>query len=652
MPFPSKHYSVFGGKFKPNKIMRKILLLAIMLTAILPLYAQDKLTELRRTLMAHYSDDTEKQCAAEWLLGNMQYYGTVESQLQKEYYKKLTAIERQYKYPECVNHIYTLADSVYAIKDKNFHRVMDSDVITADYLVSYINHAFNQWRNGNFAKHLTFEEFCEWMLPYRIKDENITDWREDFCKKNSTVLQELQSIDDRRYSTYWAATYVNEKLKRDGIAIKTLPHFGGVLPTAKVLKYLRMGDCSDYAFRAALVMRACGIPVSVDFTPQWPTRPHGHHWDVLHDASGRNIPFMGSESNPGAPCKSDYTYGKVYRYTFSYQESSLFHKNIEIQEAIPPEFMTPFIKDVTDEYTKGVTVSGRIHCNKHFAYLAAFNNQGWTPIAWTEINDSKAIFYNVGRGAVYLPIIWDGKAIPATYPLCVKANGEIEELKPDISHKQSITMMRKYPKFNSSYIYGRRMIGGTLSASTTADFISSLQVAEIKRNPEMEYDSVTVNLEPQRYYRYTAPRNSACNVAEIAFYDNNGNKLQPQTVITDGTEDAGFKAEAVIDGDALTYYQTKKSDYATLTFDFGKPVAVAKIKYLPRNDDNHVTAGHRYRLDYYDRDGAHTVGEQTATTDSVTFVNVPTGALYILHDLTKGKEERIFTFENGKVRWW
>ncbi len=43
---------------------RKILLLAVMLTAILPMCAQyDKLTELRRTLTEHYSDDTEKQRA-------------------------------------------------------------------------------------------------------------------------------------------------------------------------------------------------------------------------------------------------------------------------------------------------------------------------------------------------------------------------------------------------------------------------------------------------------------------------------------------------------------------------------------------------------------------------------------------------------------
>ena len=44
--------------------MRRMLLLAVILTAMLPLCAQDnKLTELRRTLTEHYSDDAVNQRA-------------------------------------------------------------------------------------------------------------------------------------------------------------------------------------------------------------------------------------------------------------------------------------------------------------------------------------------------------------------------------------------------------------------------------------------------------------------------------------------------------------------------------------------------------------------------------------------------------------
>ena len=642
--------------------MRIILFLAVMLTAIPPLCAQDKTAELRRTLTEHYIGDAEKQRAADWLLDNMQYHGTVRSALQDEYYNKLTRIAHSTAYPECEPLIYGFADSVYAVSDKGFKRVADTDAVTAEYLISNIDHAFDRWRGGNFAHHLSFEEFCEWLLPYRLTNENLCEWRDRLYKEYKRGTESLSQIADKNHSAYWAASQVNDLLKQDKIFIHAIPHLGGVNLPAPVLASLRMGECDDYAFKAAYTMRACGIPVSVDFTPQWPTRPHGHHWNVVLSNNGRTIPFMGSESNPGYPCKSDYVYGKVYRYTYAYNNESLFEKNKTIGEPTPPILTNPFIKDVTSEYTKGVTVRCSIDSKeRHFAYLAAFNNQGWTSIAWAEVKNGMTEFKEVGRGAIYLPVTWEkdqhtgryeGKV--ANYPILVKENGEQKEIIPNKAKTMTMTLTRKYPKYAYAHVYSKRMVDGKFHVSNTEGFTESVKIAEITRNPEMEWGSVATDTKGRayRYIRYTAPRRSHCNVAELEFYDVEGKKIKPKSITTDGNEDAGFKAESVIDCDALTYYQTKKSDDCTLTIDFGEPQTVARIKYLPRNDDNHVTIGHRYRLDYFDHDGAHAVGEQTATTDSVTFMDVPLDALYILHDLTKGREERIFTYEDGGVRWW
>ena len=38
--------------------------------------------------------------------------------------------------------------------------------------------------------------------------------------------------------------------------------------------------------------------------------------------------------------------------------------------------------------------------------------------------------------------------------------------------------------------------------------------------------------------------------------------------------------------------------------------------------------------------------------EELVYDNVPAGALLILHNHTKGKEERIFTYENGRQVWW
>ena len=102
-----------------------------MLTAILPLCAQNnKLAELRCTLTEHYANDAEKQRAASWLIDNMHYHGTVRSELQDEYYNKLTRIAHSTVYPQCEPLIYALADSVYAVQDKDFKRVADAATAT------------------------------------------------------------------------------------------------------------------------------------------------------------------------------------------------------------------------------------------------------------------------------------------------------------------------------------------------------------------------------------------------------------------------------------------------------------------------------------------------------------------------------------------
>lgn len=41
-----------------------------------------------------------------------------------------------------------------------------------------------------------------------------------------------------------------------------------------------------------------------------------------------------------------------------------------------------------------------------------------------------------------------------------------------------------------------------------------------------------------------------------------------------------------------------------------------------------------------------------ATKGSITFDNIPTNALLLLKDISKGEECRPFTFVNGKQTWW
>lgn len=55
---------------------------------------------------------------------------------------------------------------------------------------------------------------------------------------------------------------------------------------------------------------------------------------------------------------------------------------------------------------------------------------------------------------------------------------------------------------------------------------------------------------------------------------------------------------------------------------------------------------------YWDEGKWVSLGNTMAIHPVSVYPKVPTGALFLLRDLTKGKDERIFTYENGKQIWW
>jgi hypothetical protein len=109
----------------------------------------------------------------------------------------------------------------------------------------------------------------------------------------------------------------------------------------------------------------------------------------------------------------------------------------------------------------------------------------------------------------------------------------------------------------------------------------------------------------------------------------------------------------VFDGDPLSYYYTFEWWDTWVGLKFNTPKKVEKIVYLPRNDDNFIRDGELYELFYWDNKWI-SLGKQTGSiaTQALTYANVSTNALFLLRNLTKGQEERIFTYENGKQIWW
>ena len=63
---------------------------------------------------------------------------------------------------------------------KSTPKVYDCHAIKAEYLIENIDLAFAAWQKRPWRHSLSFDEFCEWILPYRIGDEPLENWRKVF----------------------------------------------------------------------------------------------------------------------------------------------------------------------------------------------------------------------------------------------------------------------------------------------------------------------------------------------------------------------------------------------------------------------------------------------------------------------------------------
>ncbi len=309
----------------------------------------------------------------------------------------------------------------------------DYQTITADYLIKNIDLAFEAWDNFPWSKKLSFDQFCEYVLPYRSTNEPLEEWRTYFMHELAWVKDSIKDETDPVEAACLVNDYIKSWFRFDP---RYYEH-----PTDQGLKEMlenKMGRCEDMTNVAIYAMRAMGIPVMSDFTPYWANTGNNHAWNAILDKNDSVIIFMGGESNPG-----DYKLGnklaKVYRKAFAVQPKSLKAK-MEDWEKAPKYLNSRSIIDVTHEYvpvknvktelTKGIPDS------TNFAYICVFNSGEWKAIDYTRPYDVKAQFTKMGMGIAYLPAFYyDEKILPAGDAIILTDSGEIETMKPDAGNR-------------------------------------------------------------------------------------------------------------------------------------------------------------------------------------------------------------------------
>ena len=347
-----------------------------------------------------------------------------------------------------------------------------------------------------------------------------------------------------------------------------------------------------------------------------------------------------------------------FRHTYAKQLDSPAMQH-ERGEYLPQTFQNSCIRDVNDSYfdCKDITISFTQKPPKKskYAYLSNFNNRDWIPVYWGKTNGRKAVFNKMGKDVAYLPVYYDQWGVtPAADPFILTKEGEVKKLIPDHSKIQTLILKRKY-KLGDVPKKGELLVGGRFQVADKADFSDSLTVYVVDTLPEILYNPVNLTLKkPYRYFRFLSPPNSqGGQISEIEIYSTDSKTKLTGKVIGNTHCDSGWEAENVFDGNPLTSYQCAWGEIGWVGLDFGKPTNIAYFRYLPRNDDNFIKEGEEYELFYWENYQWNSLGKQTGTSKQyLEYTNAPLNALFWLRNLTKGKEERIFTYENGKQIWW
>lgn len=614
--------------------------------------AGDNRDELEKVLEYYSKDpgDSLKFKAACFLVENMPYQSFVRTSIEDQY-KKLDSIyfhsKNQHKLSE--EHI-AIIKQIEEMENVRLETIFDLQYLSATYLIHNIDNAFKSW-NSPWAKHLDFNEFCEYLLPYRAMNEPPTDWRTDYKEILYPFIKDKAYIENYNRETLIQIidtinkTYI--KILLDSLI------YDGYKPSLLINR--RLPACEDFAVLGSQVYRALGIPVSIDFTPQWANRSLSHTWNAFHTEKGKTLDYsfdfpiesfghqLVYQNNENSGIAS-----KVYRYTYSRQPESLALTCGK--ESIPPFFMHPCIKDVTHLYIDcmDIEIPLKEQTQQQFAYLANFDNQEWIPVQWGKIKKNNAYFSKMGKGIVYLPMLYKNSKIKvAGDPFILNKYGELTTLTPDTTNLQTVFLERKYPE-RDMIKFAKPLIGAKFQVATKSDFSDSVTVHEIKYIPEIRYNKIRLDLSKSyRYFRFiiSPELKRGLDIAEIEIYSSGSDEKLTGELF------GNRSIKWTFDGDPLSMSYIDPGPYF-IGIDFGSPKKISHFRFLPRNDDNFIKNEEEYELFYW-KDKWVSLGIKYGNNEQeLKYSNVPSNALLLLKNNTKGKEERIFTYENGKQTWW
>ena len=609
-------------------------------------------------VLEHYEKmgDSMKMAAAKFLISNLPYNYSYDTTYLKEFRKIPNIAESQLEQngvidSDRLNKLWDDLKTRHSPSTSVYSRPVLEDIkfVTGEFLIRNIDEAFDSWQQNPYARDsVPFEDFCEYVLPYRlIQGKAIEDWRGFFKEENEYHLEDSYPIPFTKACDSLFGQYKDYVFNYELTA---------GLPILKFKDFMKMksGNCVIKSWFNTYIVNAEGVPMVADFVPAWGHREDNHQWNALL-YGGKTLYFESfwvkdhgwfyndtiNSNHFDDDWAGNIRLPKIYRHTFStHLEGPVSDKRVKM-ENIPLLFRNVKQKDVSCEYFNAVDVSvditGKIPKKTYYAYLSVLGvSKQWTPVQWGEIKDKTVTFKRMGTDIVYQTVLFkNGTVIPFGHPFHVDHNGEMTKFIPN-ENTHEIIITRKYWAKRGLEKDARLINGALIQAANREDFKDAVTLLKIDFDPELRPYEIPLNLDKEyRYYRIFGK--NPITIKEIDLFG----------------DDGSGNMEMLLEGNFIMNSLHSENNQSTWKgIDLGVKKYVSKIRFAPPNNLNHVLKGLNYELFYVDRGVFISLGTQKAEGYALNYKNVPKNALLYLKCLDEGRQERIFEYRNGEQIWY
>lgn len=647
--------------------MKKIILLLVICIYSCNKYSTDVNRVLKMSgenkeelikVLDHYKnqDNHKKLKAAEFLIGNMlgNSYRNNSSFLNALLIKldSLRSLQTEIRendfkiiWKECESQNYS----------KFSNRKFDIHSITTKLLIDNIDEAFSTWEKVPWSSAFTFEQFCEYVLPYRNVNDSPTIWRKGIREKYDWTLEKrskkdiLQIVNQINDSIHWFK-YFNK--------MNTVPEMN-----ISDLYRVKYGTCRHLSSLKIGVLRSLGIPAAQVFALT------GTQWVSVLNEEGKSIDY-GSHYAPDLGKyyqeKRKRYWPKVFMYTYKINPNPF--GNIPVND-IPPFFRNTKIKDVSNQHITTDTAEVNLTISppkktKH-VFLNIFYKQKWVVTDWAKIDKNTAIFNQMGVNNIYFPSYYiEGEYYPAGKPFYLKKDGTVKLFDNKLEAYEKIKLTRKFPLNVPERKYSKLMVGSRFEGANNPSFKNAILLTSIKKTPQiMEEQYVSTN-KKFRYVRYLS--DTLVGVAEVRFIGKEGKPLKGKVIHNENIKkeealnafDFNIRSNCNNDNEMVwedhdnALDKNKLKDYSPylgswIGLDLGEPKKIETVKYLFRNSFNSIEPGDEYELFYWDYTWK-SLGKKIADRNYLWY-DVPINTVLLLKNNSRGKDELPFFIEKDKI---